>query len=92
MPEKRTKIRIKRSRVADGECLQRRGVEEDDDDVAEVAAEGMAVLVVARRWWCMLRRVRERERKRKRKRSEVVFERGRRGEGGEWRVGNTRLR
>lgn len=29
MPEKRTRIRIKRSRVADGECLQRWREEEE---------------------------------------------------------------
>lgn len=69
MPEKRTKIRMRRSRVADGECLQRREVEfglefvfavfEDEDlwgfGVKEEEG-GMVKKKRRRRRWCMLRR------------------------------------
>lgn len=68
VPEKRTRMRIRRSRVAEGECLQRRvqlgfplglgfedlglGVGEDDDVAA--AEEGMVVVMVANSIWRML--------------------------------------
>lgn len=50
VPEKTTRIRISRSRVADGECLQRRGVVDDVAD--DGAADGM--VAAGMRWWCML--------------------------------------
>ena len=66
MPEKRTKIRMRRSRVADGECLQRREVEfglefvfavfEDEDLWGFGVKEEEEGMVKRRRRWCMLTR------------------------------------
>lgn len=71
MPEKRTKIRMRRSRVADGECLQRREVEfgfefvfavfeDEDEDLWGFGVKeeegGMVKKKRRRTRWCMLRR------------------------------------
>lgn len=54
MPENKTRMRIRRSRVAEGECLHSLELEVAVPEVEEeVVGEGMAA---QRRWWwwCML--------------------------------------
>jgi len=72
VPEKRTRIRMRRSRVADGECLQGRvlgfGLElvfpvfEEDEEAAEdlrgfgVKEEEGGMVMKKKKRWCMLTR------------------------------------
>lgn len=61
VPEKRTSIRMRRSRVADGECLQLVGFEKDGDDFPALMAELDGGIAARERKWRMLDREKERE-------------------------------